>query len=152
MANSQTKGKEGEREVARTLNAIIRDCLTEADLPIPDRDIVQRNQNQSAVGGNDLSNCFGFSIEVKRQEQLSVNTWWTQTLEAAKANNEAPVLVFKQNRKPWRVVTTAWLPVPASSGSWASTSCRVEIDWPTFQEWFRQWVKRKLENGEVPRV
>lgn len=150
--HAQNKGKEGEREVARVLNSIIKDCLIKHGLPIPDRDVVQRNQNQSAVGGNDLTNCFGFSIEVKRQEQLSVNTWWKQTVEAAKANNETPVLVYRQNRKAWRVVTMAWLPLPAADSSWASTSARVEFDWDTFQSWFREWVDRKLQNGETVRV
>lgn len=150
--HAQNKGKEGEREIARVLNSIIKECLIKHGLPIPDRDVVQRNQNQSAVGGNDLSNCFGLSIEVKRQEQLSVNTWWKQTTEAAKVNNETPVLIFRQNRKAWRVVTMGWLPLPAENSSWASTAARVEFDWDTFQQWFRQWVDRKLHNGETVRV
>lgn len=150
--HAQNKGKEGEREIARALNSIIRDCLLAHGLPLPDRDVVQRNQNQSAVGGNDLSNCFGLSIEVKRQEQLSINTWWQQTVKAAQANDETPVLIFRQNRKPWRVVTMVWLPLPAENGSWASTSVRAEFDWDTFLAWFKQWVDRKLQNGELPRV
>lgn len=150
--HAQNKGKEGEREIARALNSIIRECLLAHGLPVPDRDVVQRNQNQSAVGGNDLSNCFGLSIEVKRQEQLSINTWWQQTVKAAQANDETPVLIFRQNRKPWRVVTMVWLPLPAENGSWASTSVRAEFDWDTFLAWFKQWVDRKLQNGELPRV
>lgn len=150
--NGQNKGKEGEREIARAMNNIIKDCLVAHGMPVPDVDIVQRNQNQSAVGGNDLSNCFGLSIEVKRQEQLSVNTWWAQTVKAAQANNETPVLLYRQNRKPWRVVTMVWLPLPGGDGVWASTSIRAEFDWDTFQAWFKQWVDRKLQNGEMPRV
>lgn len=152
MVNIRQKGQGAEREIAKVLNSIIVECLREADLPIPAKDIVQRNQNQSAVGGNDLSNCFGLSIEVKRQEQLAINTWWNQTLEAAQQNDETPVLVFKQSRKAWRVILMVWLPVPASGGSWSAKSARAEIDWATFQEWFREWVKRKLEQGERPRV
>lgn len=150
--HAQNKGKEGEREVARVMNAIILELLKKHDLPIPERDVVQRNQNQSAVGGSDLSNTFGLCVEIKRQEQLSVNTWWKQTLEAARHNGETPVLIFRQNHKPWRVVTMAWLPLPAGDGSWASTNARVEFDWDTFQQWFREWVDRKLLNGEKVRV
>lgn len=150
--NIRQKGQEGEREVARTLNAIITTCLEAHGLPLPEKDVVQRNQNQSAVGGNDLSNCFGLSIEVKRQEALSVNTWWAQCCKAAQANNETPVLVYRQNRKAWRVVTMVWLPLPAAGGTWASTSIRAEFDWDTFKAWFHQWVDRKLQNGELPRV
>lgn len=150
--HAQNKGKEGEREVARTLNSIILPLLEKHGLPTPERDIVQRNQNQSAVGGSDLSNTFGLCIEVKRQEALSINTWWKQAVEAAKHNNETPVLIYRQNRKPWRVVMIGWLPLPAADGTWASTSARVEFDWDTFKEWFHNWVDRKLENGEKVRV
>lgn len=150
--HAQNKGKEGEREVARTLNSIILPLLEKHGLPTPERDIVQRNQNQSAVGGSDLSNTFGLCIEIKRQEQLSINTWWKQVVEAARHNNETPVLIFRQNRKAWRVILTGMLPLDAEGWAGATTSARVEIDWATFQQWFYYWVDRKIANGEQVRV
>lgn len=151
--HAQNKGKEGEREVAKVLNSIIHQVLHKHGVPIPERDIVQRNQNQSAVGGSDLSNTFGVCIEIKRQEQLSINTWWKQVTEAARHNNEFPVLVFRQNRKAWRVVMPGWLNFSKEGEeNLASMGARVEVDWDTFQEWFYQWVNRRIEQGEKVRV
>lgn len=143
------KGKEGEREIARALNEIIFAALQARGIAIPDRDVVQRNQNQSAVGGGDLSNTFGMCIEVKRQEQLSVNTWWKQVQKAALHNGDLPVLVYRQNRKPWRVVTIGNLPCPYTGHQFTA---RVEFAWEDFKLWFRYWVDLKLENGEKFRV
>jgi len=57
--NIRQKGQEGEREIQRALEPIIRKVMSEGGFPLPDKAIVQRNQNQSAVGGSDLSNTFG---------------------------------------------------------------------------------------------
>ena len=155
-ANPRTKGAEGEREVIRMLTPIVKEVLSEMNFPEEDvkaaDEMIQRNQNQSAVGGNDLSNTFGMSIEVKRQEQLSINTWWNQCVEAAKRNDEIPVLIYRQNRKPWRVRTLGFLHTPEHGGSWSSHNCVVEIDKDTFLVWFKLWVKGKILNGWEIRV
>ena len=96
--NVRQKGQEGEREVARALNVVICEVLKAHGIPPPPKDVVQRNQNQSAVGGSDLSNTFNLAIEVKRQEELSVNTWWKQCEKSAMENpGDVPVLVYRQN-------------------------------------------------------
>lgn len=151
--NVRQKGAEGEREVAKALNAVILRALNEQGHNVPDTDIVQRNQNQTAVGGNDLSNVFGLSVEVKRQEQLAINAWWAQCVAAAARNAETPVLIYRQNRKAWRVVMNAELPLPMAQGSYrAAKVCRVELSWDDFLEWFYQHVTRKLLNGYEVRV
>ena len=75
--NIRQKGQNGEREVADMLNGIIYLAMRELEFPeeecLKGLKTVQRNQMQTAIGGNDLTNCFGMSIEVKRQEALSVN-------------------------------------------------------------------------------
>ena len=80
--NIRTKGRAGEREVAKMLNDIVSDVNRELNNVVIKGSVAaqpfQRNQNQSAVGGHDLSNPFGLAIEVKRQETLSINTWWEQ--------------------------------------------------------------------------
>lgn len=83
--NVRQKGQEGEREIAKILNAIVAKVRDEFKLSqYATRDeLFQRNQNQSAVGGSDLSNPLYLDIEVKRQEDLSVNSWWKQCIEAA---------------------------------------------------------------------
>lgn len=149
----RAKGAEGEREVARILNGIIVQVMTGMAFPPEQIEAaaksVQRNQNQSAVGGCDLSNVFGMAIEVKRQEQLAVPTWWRQCVASAERNNELPVLVYRQNRKAWHVRTYAWLILPGGEpGSWSrQKQCVAEFDMDTFKAWFAEWVRGKLEQG-----
>lgn len=149
--NVRTKGADGERQVAKVLNEIVNRLLAVYGIPVPERPVIQRNQNQTAVGGNDLSNTFGLGIEIKRQEQLSINTWWKQCTDAALRNNEFPVLIYRQNKGAWRVVMHTWAQLPAGTGATA-VQVRSEMSWETFQEWFRLWVDRKLSNGELPQV
>lgn len=148
--NPRTKGAEGERQVVKLLTEIIVRVMGEEGYPENDieaaRKSVQRNQNQSAVGGNDLTNTFGMSIEVKRQEQLAVNQWWKQCETAALRNHELPVLIYRQNRKAWHVRTYAWLPLPGAE-MWAQAKAVVEFDEATFKSWFEQWVRGKLKAG-----
>jgi hypothetical protein len=154
--NIRQKGADGERQVIKMLTPIIVAVMTDMGAPKEDIEnatkMVQRNQNQSAVGGNDLSNTFGISIEVKRQEQLAINTWWQQCETAAIRNNELPVLIFKQNNKPWRFITYGFLHAPAKEGGWTSVKARVEFNQETFERWFAEWVRGKLLQGYEVRV
>lgn len=154
MINIRQKSQNSEREIAQMLNGIL--ILTLREMGYPEETVVkmatsvQRNQNQSAVGGNDLTNTFGLSIEVKRQEQLSVNTWWTQTLAAAMRNNEWPVLLYRQNQQKWRCVTFGYL--HDGHPEHPPQKHRVEIDWYTFLEWYKSWITIKIRQGHVPRT
>ena len=111
MINPRTKGQSGEREIADKLNEIYQQLRIENGFPAKEkRDLpFQRNQNQSAVGGSDLSNPFLLEIEVKRQETLNVKQWWAQCVASAARTGGEPVLVYRQNRKAWRVVLWAQL-------------------------------------------
>ncbi len=156
MVNPRTKGAEGERQVYKMLNAIIVEVMT--GLAFPPEEIekaskmVQRNQNQTAVGGCDLTNTFGMAIEVKRQETLAIPEWWRQTVKSAEQNNELPVLMFKQNNRPWRIRTYGFLHAPGMNNGWTSVQGVVEIDEPTFKNWFKAWVTGKLQNGSEYRT
>lgn len=145
--NIRQKGQSGEREVADMLNFIIYSVMKEMGFPEADclkgMAAVQRNQNQSAVGGNDLTGTFGFSIEVKRQEQLSVGTWWAQCVAAAAKFSEVPVLLYRQNRKPWRVRSLVWLPLPGGK----QTQIVAEFGIDEFKAWFREQVRLQLLAG-----
>lgn len=151
--NIRAKGANGEREVAKELNALIQKVLESQQWPQSVIDAcgqcVQRNQNQSAVGGNDLTNAFGLSIEVKRQEALAINTWWQQCVAAATRNSEIPVLLYRQNGRPWRALTYVMLPL---HGQRFTAGVRAEFSWEEFKAWFYQWVYFKLQAGEVPRT
>lgn len=145
--NIRTKGQNGEREVATLLNSIVAEVRNEMNLtPFEKRDeIFQRNQNQSAVGGSDLSNNLDLEIEVKRQEQLSINTWWKQTLESASRTGGIPILIFKQNRKKWRVIMEGYVTVNKSLSSPEDlVEVRVEISLGDFEKWFKTYYTDKL--------
>lgn len=145
MINVRQKGATGEREVIDQLMLIVWRVKTELGIPFtytnPD---LQRNQNQSAVGGSDITNPFGIAFEVKRQEQLAVNTWWAQCCKAAQADNAIPVLLYRQNGKKWHVVMLGQLPIPHGDSLHSNVILRVEISWEDFQQWFEHWIRRKL--------
>lgn len=138
--NIRAKGQNGEREIVDALEPIVQRLLREGGYPIPDKPVIQRNQNQSAVGGSDLSNTFGMAIEIKRQESLSVNTWWAQTLKAAQTLGEHPVLLYRQNGKKWKCVTLVWVQLPGGTHK----QVRAEFIWEEFLAWWADWVKLKL--------
>jgi hypothetical protein len=151
--NVRAKGQNGEREVVQMLNGIIQHLLTtnpwDPETVAVITKCIQRNQNQSAVGGGDLVGVFGLGIEVKRQENTSlVNTWWAQTVAGAARNNEHPVLLYRKNHQPWRCVTLGHAPLPGGRMG----SMRVTFDEGDFRTWFYQWVYYKLIMGDLPRL
>ena len=113
--NGRTKGHSAERDVARDLNKIIDDVREQKGRPRSENEPVQvqRNQMQSAVGGDDLTGTFDFSIEVKRCETLAIDKWWQQCVKSAARSGKCPVLLYKQNRKPWRCVMMAYVQAPS---------------------------------------
>lgn len=145
--NIRQKGANAERDIADDLNAIIHDVRSAMGLEPLAKPMVQRNQNQSAVGGKDLVGTFGLAIEVKRQEQLSINTWWAQCVKSADELKETPVLLFKQSHKKWRCIIPAMLQLPTSPAVVYSTlTTRAEIDYDAFKQYFRELVGRTLYN------
>lgn len=150
MLHAGNKGKTGEREIVTLLNVVLEEIIAEQLVPEAKIDllrrIVQRNQNQSAVGGSDI-NIFGLAIEVKRQETLSIEEWWRQACKSAATNNDVAVLIYRQNRKQWYVVIDGYLAVPGGL-----TSVRAQINLPDFLRWFKQWAKEQIANGNIDRV
>lgn len=147
MIHVVNKGKTGEREVADMLNFIIYKSMKELGYEeaecLKGMCTIQRNQEQTAIGGADLVHCYGLAIEVKRQEQLSVNTWWKQCVASADRKSEVPILIYRQNNKPWRVRTYSWINLP--NGQQMRGVGEFDID--TFKEWFGHWVKFNLQNN-----
>lgn len=138
--NVRQKGQEGEREICKFLNAIYKEVYAELKKEFPEKDIAQRNQNQSAVGGADISNSCYYAIEVKRQEQLSINTWWAQCVKSAWEVGKYPCLIYRQNGKKWRVVMfmNPILFYAAEKNHYTSTNPpRVEISMDDFREIFK---------------
>lgn len=103
--NVRAKGQTGEREVATMLNDIVERILNERGQSL-EKPLIQRNQNQSAVGGDDLSNTFDFAIEIKRHEKDGpgeVAKWWAQCVKSAAEQQKTPVLMYRKNRRPWQI-------------------------------------------------
>jgi hypothetical protein len=139
--NIRAKGATAERDIADDLNLIINMVRLELGIPVPGKQTVQRNQQQSAVGGCDLVGTFGLAIEVKRQEALSIGTWWAQCVKSAETLDELPVLLFRQNKAAWRCMISVQVPMPGSSSHIVT---RAEIPYDVFKDYFRLIVKREL--------
>jgi len=85
----RNKGATGERELA----GILTDQLGVA---------VKRNLGQARDGGDDMT-VGKFRIECKRHERLQIDTWCEQ-VEACAQAGDVPVVIYRRNGKPWRVV------------------------------------------------
>ena len=95
--NSRTKGASGEREFASWLQRVL--SLTETPL---------RNLEQVRSGGADIVDVPPFIFEVKRCEQLDLRKWWMQVTKAQGQDHHLErVVVFRQNRKPWKGLISA---------------------------------------------
>ncbi len=145
--NIRQKGANGEREVATAMNRIVEAVLKDFGIPIPVKPVIQRNQNQTAVGGYDLTGPFNLGIEIKRQEQLAVNTWWQQCLVACKINGDIPLLIYRKNQQKWAVITYVDIPVGAQRTAHVR-GIRAEMSWDDFLRWFYLHVHDYVQNGK----
>ena len=119
---AKQKGKRGEREAADLLGSILGKSNTGADRIFGD---VQAQ-------GGDIQAIEGLSIEVKRHETLAINTWWKQAVRQA-SDTDIPVLMYRQNRKPWRFCIPAYCLVISAPGY-------IDIDELTFGHWLNQYL------------
>ena len=90
-AMQRNKGSRGERELF---------ALLSVELGI----VITRNLQQSRSGGADGLDVPGWAIEVKRQESLSIPSWWVQAARQADDLRRRPVLFYRQSRRPWKAV------------------------------------------------
>lgn len=86
---SRNKGATGERELA----ALLTDALGF---------VVQRKLGQARDGGDDIQ-VGQYRIEVKRREALRLDDWCQQVEQAAQPG-DVPVVAYRRNGQPWRVV------------------------------------------------
>ena len=92
-AMSRTKGKAGERELARLVSD-----LTGWE--------VKRRVRQHE-GDSDLDGVPGWSIEVKRHKvapRADIRAWWVQAVAQAIAEKACPLLFYRADRGDWRAV------------------------------------------------
>lgn len=87
--SSRIKGAAAERELA----AILSDELGV---------VVKRKLGQAREGGDDMQ-VDKFRIEAKRHEKLALPAWCRQ-IEAACQPGDVPIVAYRQNGQPWRIV------------------------------------------------
>lgn len=146
---SQVKSKRGVRNKGANGERAVKDRFIQAMRWIelgymprgePPSEAVKRNSTQSDRGGHDLIGVPGLSIEVKRQEALSLGSWWDQCRRQAKASGGLPVLVWRQNNQPWRVRTWAGL-----FGRWTVVDCSFEDFVQAWQDDYRRYIEENLK-------
>lgn len=102
---AKRKGAGGEREAKALIASWLAPVYEACGYQAP---VLERNLMQSRAGGYDLVGVDWLAIEVKRQENPSLGSWWEQTLRQSR-DGQLPVLIWRANRTPWRfrtVVTT----------------------------------------------
>lgn len=132
-ASQRNKGKAAEVEVYHWLNETVATVVGHGKW-------FQRNQNQTASSGSDLSNPFRLSVEIKRHETLSINQWWAQCVKSAKMEHGIPVLIYRQSRQPWRAVIEM---IDCYGGIYIVT-----MSADNFETWLRNYVARWVGSRE----
>jgi hypothetical protein len=88
-ASQRRKGIHGENEYA----GLLAEALGQP---------IRRKLGQARDGGDDIE-VGPFRIEVKRREALRIDAWCEQ-VEACAGPGQIPVVAYRRNGQPWRVV------------------------------------------------
>ena len=108
---SRDKGQRAERAAIKLLQPVVNKVYAKYGRDAP---VLQRNQLQSHMGGEDMVGLLWLALEVKHQEALNVEAWWAQCVKQCKGIRE-PVLLYKQNNVKWRVRIWAAIVVHGST-------------------------------------
>jgi hypothetical protein len=136
---AKSKGSAGEREAAD----LLRGWALAAGFEVEPT----RNLEQVRSGGYDLNGVPGLGIEVKRVEALNVTGWWKQATRQADQDGTTPVLMWRQNRRPWRFKARVWAAVysPCKT-SGATVALEVEMDQSQFRLWYEMHLRKVMSN------
>lgn len=139
------------------LNGIAYLICQNAGIPYPKTPPFQRNQNQSAVGGSDITNPFKWAIEVKRCETIEIDKWWKQVTDAAKPG-ETPFLIYRKNALPgkvhgpkaWNIILVGSVPLNQidRNNTYTSMPTRVQLREQEFRTYAKLWMERAYTSGE----
>lgn len=105
--NGRNKGANGEREAAKWLQQQFGLEHT------PERNIEQYRHKKGSVNhfrkstGHDLTGFAPYCFEIKRCESLDLRGWWRQAVNACTPKYNIPVVMYRQNRQPWRFLISA---------------------------------------------
>jgi hypothetical protein len=125
--NRQNKGKRGEKEFNNVVNTLLGNISRRRK----ENGLPRLNLNSvAAVHDNeaDIQSIPGLAIEVKRQETLSVGSWWNQACRQADNLGAIPVLAYRQNRGKWKILLPGYL---LGIGIRGTLQCDLE----TFEDW-----------------
>ena len=90
MTDGNAKGKRGERELAKELNAIFgTDC--------------RRGQQYHGLEGEDVVGLPGVHVECKRTERLSVYEAMEQAVDDAQGD-DVPLVCHRRNKRQWLAI------------------------------------------------
>lgn len=89
---SRTKGAGGERELCRALT----------DAGFPAHRTAPMQSGAEGYGDVTAQGLETYHIEAKRCERVEVDRWFAEASE--KAGERTPVVVYRKNGNPWRVV------------------------------------------------
>lgn len=141
---SRDKGKRGEREIIALLQPVVDQAFKTLRMDSWDLDTrLRRNTLQSDSGGYDIvgPGMDYFAVEVKFQEQLSVETWWKQTQEQTK-HGQVPVLFYRKSRLPWRVRTELPVQYPGPWVHWTQVEMTVDNWLPFYSDVLRDRISK----------
>jgi Holliday junction resolvase len=93
-SSSKNKGSGGERELAK--------ILKERGYPVYRTYASGAGLEKGDLGNFRVRDDLLFHVEVKRQERISLQSWWDQAVRDCPPEAE-PLLVFRRNRESWRV-------------------------------------------------
>lgn len=132
LKSPKAKGSSGELEVCRLLTQWAADvgvCLT-----------LERNLLQTREGGADVSGVPGMEVEVKRQENLNIPAAWRQVCAAAARTGNHPMLIHRQNRRPWRVRTLVRAALQVGT-AWDLVPLVADLELEQAEKWFKSYIK-----------
>jgi hypothetical protein len=146
MINAEIKGKRAEQEIVKELNDVIKKLHKNDDTIDLEKYFVHRNLAQTAQGGDDIVNIYGLSLEIKRCEELRIEDWWRQACKSAGRKSAEPVLIYKQNKKSWRVLLMTELSIYRTDAVLSNSriSVRAEISFKDFLRYFEELVRFQI--------
>lgn len=138
MVNIRAKGQRGEYEAIRLFSAWAEPVTGHLGRPSLE---MERNLVQTRGGGYDVTGVHWLALEVKRQENLAVPSWWRQAVRQA-TGSQIPVLMWRQSRRPWQFrIRVEVLHRPSSV-----SVLDVDLAEEQAKEWFQRELYTRLLN------
>lgn len=146
MVNVRSKGQRGEREAASLVMAWAEEVTDHMGVEAVE---LKRNLQQSRQGGYDLVGLDWLALEVKRHESLAgLPGWWRQTLKQTKEGQQ-PMLMYRQNRSPWRFRLQVVAAHYAPCGHSGTSLLVADVAEAEAKRWFQTelWVRLSAPGG-----